>query len=100
MRVLVMDTDYEPFLEDLYAQSPGLEDRSYEEQMAARKGSLFGIADFYARGFLANGVEAQDVYLNNRLLQLRWATEQGLQISDQRIDGAAGRGLFGLAKRL
>jgi spore maturation protein CgeB len=92
MRVLVMDTDYEPFLKDLYANSPGLEDSSYEEQMAVRRQSLFGIAAFYASGFKANGVEAQDLYLNNRSVQLRWAAEQGLRLSNH-------QGLLGIAKR-
>jgi spore maturation protein CgeB len=92
MRVLVMDTDYEPFLKDLYAQSPGLEESSFDEQMAVRRQSLFGIAGFYSSGFKAHGVDARDLYLNNRPMQLRWAAEQGLRLSKQ-------QGLFGIAKR-
>ena len=99
MRVLVMDTDYEPFLADLYAQNPGLANKSYDEQMAARNRSLFGIADFYSRGFEANGVEAQELYLNNRLMQLKWAAEQGLRIVDERACPPAERGAFGIVGR-
>lgn len=100
MRVLILNTDYEAFLLDLYAASPGLGDRSYADQMAARNQSLFGVADFYSRGFKANGVEAAELHLNNRAMQLRWATEQGLPISEKDGGGAAGRGLLSVAKRL
>lgn len=80
MRVLILNTDYEAFLEDLYAQNPGLVDRSYDEQMAVRNHSLFGAADFYSEGLKANGVEAADIHLNNRAMQLRWAAEHGLTL--------------------
>jgi hypothetical protein len=80
LRVLILNTDYEAFLEDLYAQNPGLADQSYDRQMAVRNHSLFGVADFYSEGFKANGAEAVDLHLNNRAMQLRWAAEQGLTI--------------------
>lgn len=82
MRVLILNTDYEAFLEDLYRANPGLADRSYAEQMAVRNDSLFGAADFYSAGLKANGAEAADLHLNNRPMQLRWATEHGLGISE------------------
>ena len=78
MRVLILNTDYEAFLEDLYAENPGLADQSYDQQMAVRNRSLFGAADFYSEGLKANGVEAADVHLNNRAMQLRWAAERGV----------------------
>src|SRR3984885_6013400 len=81
MRVLILNTDYEAFLDDLYAENPGLAERSYDQQMAVRNRSLFGAADFYSEGLKANGVEAADVHLNNRAMQLRWAAEHGLNIN-------------------
>ena len=73
LRVLILNTDYEAFLDDLYAENPGLAERRYDEQMAVRNASLFGAADFYSEGLKANGVEAADIHLNNRSMQLRWA---------------------------
>ena len=35
MRFLILNTDYPEFLRWLYAQHPGLEKQSYEEQMRA-----------------------------------------------------------------
>jgi spore maturation protein CgeB len=80
VRVLILNTDYEAFLEDLYTQNPGLAEQSYEWQMVVRNRSLFGVADFYSEGLKANSVEAADVHLNNKAMQLRWATERGLKI--------------------
>ena len=80
MRVLILNTDYEAFLDDLYAENPELAEQSYDQQMAVRNASLFGAADFYSRGLRANGVEAADVHLNNKAVQLRWAAEHGLRI--------------------
>jgi len=78
VRVLILNTDYEAFLEDLYAENPGLADQSYDQQMAVRNRSLFGAADFYSQGLKANAVEAADIHLNNRAMQLRWAAEHGV----------------------
>jgi spore maturation protein CgeB len=97
LRVLILNTDYEAFLEDLYAEHPGLAEQSYDEQMAARNRSLFGVADFYSEGLKANGLEAADIHLNNRAMQLRWAMEHGITI-DPRSIGARVRRLFGRDK--
>ena len=100
MRVLILNTDYEAFLDDLYAKNPGLADQSYDRQIAVRNRSLFGAADFYSEGLKANGVEAADVHLNNRAMQLRWAAEHGVNVhadgpgEPQRL-GAKVRRLFG-----
>ena len=80
MRVLILNTDYEAFLEDLYAQNSGLAQASYSVQMAARNDSLFGSANFYSEGLRANGAEAADLHLNNRNMQLQWAAEHGLTV--------------------
>jgi hypothetical protein len=84
MRVLILNTDYEAFLDDLYAENPGLAEQSYDRQMAVRNRSLFGAADFYSEGLKANGVEAADIHLNNRAMQLRWAVEHGVNIDAER----------------
>lgn len=98
MRVLILNTDYEAFLDDLYAQNPGLAEQSYDQQMAVRNASLFGAADFYSEGLKANGVEAADIHLNNRAIQLGWAAEHGINI--QAVDKADRRGLGAKLRRL
>ncbi len=105
MRVLILNTDYEAFLDDLYVQNPGLADQSYDQQMAVRNCSLFGAADFYSEGLKANGAEAADLHLNNRAMQLRWAAERGVNIHatdkpEPAVFSGKLRGLFGRGKEL
>lgn len=98
MRVLILNTDYEAFLDDLYAGNPGLAQRSFDQQMEVRNASLFGVADFYSEGFKANGVEAAEVHLNNKAMQLRWAAERGLKVDA--ADKTRPRGIFARVHRL
>jgi hypothetical protein len=105
VRVLILNTDYDAFLDDLYAENLGLAEASYDQQMAVRNRSLFGAADFYSEGLKANGAEAADLHLNNRAMQLRWAAEHGLNIrtgdrpEPQGFSGKL-RHLFGQRKKL
>jgi spore maturation protein CgeB len=78
MRFLVVNTDYPDFLLWFYAQHPGLENRSYAEQIRSRYQSLYGVADFYSKNLQALGHEAEDVYANNEFLQKAWAATRGM----------------------
>jgi spore maturation protein CgeB len=78
MRILVLNADYARFQSWLYRRQPGLENASYAEQMAARNASLFGVADFYSRNFIALGHQAAEVHVNNPWLQSAWAREHGM----------------------
>src|SRR5258707_5838789 len=81
MRILVLNADYARFQSWLYRRQPGLENASYGEQMAARNASLFGVADFYSRNFIAHGHRALEIHLNNPWLQYAWAREHGLNVT-------------------
>jgi hypothetical protein len=78
MRILVLNADYARFQSWLYRRHPGLENASYAEQMAARNASLFGVADFYSRNFIALGHQAAELHVNNPSLQSAWARERGM----------------------
>src|SRR5215831_682832 len=84
MRFLILSTDYPESLEWLYAQRPGLERASYEEQVAARYQSLLGSSDFYAVNLHRLGHEAYDINVNNVPMQSAWAREHGIKDSDLR----------------
>jgi len=85
MKFLIVNTDYPRFLEWLYAAQPGLERRGYEEQLAARHASLFGLADFYSRNLRLLGHEAWDVQLNNEFMQRAWAREHNVRLPPVRL---------------
>lgn len=80
MKFLIINTDYPDFLRWLYAQHPGLEDRSYKEQLDARSESLFGVADFYSTNLIQLGHEAKEVYANNKWIQKAWAREHRITV--------------------
>ena len=97
MRVLVVDTYYEPMLREHYAERPGLEARTYAEQHASLMARCFGTADAYSRGLRALGHQAAEVVANCAPLQRRWAAERGIGLRS-RLAGATDR-LPGAARR-
>src|SRR5580765_7609400 len=77
MRILILNTDYPEFLRSLYANSRGLAQVSYAEQMAARNATLVGVADFYSRNLRGHGHVAEEIHVNNPWPQSAWARETG-----------------------
>jgi hypothetical protein len=53
--------------------------------MAARNASLFGVADFYSRNFMALGHQAAEVHINNAWMQSAWARERGLSAPEPAV---------------
>ena len=82
MRILILTADYESFLKWHYLRHPGLEHAPYAGQLRARFDTLFGVSDFYSRGFAALGHEAEEIYVNNIWLQSAWARENGVNVPD------------------
>jgi hypothetical protein len=73
MRFLVLHNDYDHFVDWFYRTNPGLEDRPYEEQLKARRESLFGgTSIFYEEHLEALGHEATTIYVRNERLQRAW----------------------------
>ena len=83
MKFLILNTDYPEFLRWLYREHPGLDSRSYDEQMATRNESLFGVADFYSSNLRKLGHEAWDIHANNEPMQKAWAREHGVKFSER-----------------
>lgn len=82
MKFIVLNTDYTEYLSWLYANHPGLERRTYDEQLQVRNDSLFGIADFFSRHLKSQGHEAWDIHANNAWLQRAWAREHSLPLDE------------------
>src|SRR5262245_55835681 len=82
VRFKVQDTDYPEFLEWHYRQHPGLESRSYDEQLSARDRSLFGNVFAVVSNLRGLGHEAWDVHANNEFMQKMWPREHALSVSD------------------
>lgn len=74
MRFLILNADYPEFLWHLYGFDADPR-ANFDEQLAARTRSLFGVADFYTRNLRALGHDAFDIHVNNEPMQMAWARE-------------------------
>jgi spore maturation protein CgeB len=79
MRILIINAYYSEFLRWFYAQHPGLEEVSYDEQMCVHDESLSGMADFYPSNLSKLGLEAWNVWVNDEIMQKTWAKEHDLR---------------------
>ena len=79
MRVLIFDTCYRAFLDTHYAERPGLERASYQDQWQALMGRFFGTSDSYSHFLAALGHDAHEVVVNCDELQQAWAREHGIK---------------------
>lgn len=80
MKYLLINTDYPAFLDDLYAQQPGLDQAPYARQLQARCDTLFGLSDFYPRHLTSLGHEVWEIHANNVPMQRAWFREHGLKM--------------------
>lgn len=78
MRIMIVNEDYWPFVEDFYERNPALRTASYAEQHRARMATFFGMADSYSHHLNALSCDAWDVILNIEPMQRQWARENGV----------------------
>jgi len=74
MRVLIVDTFYTPYLQQIYSCS-SLVHQSWFNQHKAHFSNGFGTGDAYSYGLSRLGVEAIEIVANSAVLQLAWARE-------------------------
>jgi hypothetical protein len=92
MRVIIINTDYGPFLKSFYDPKPSsfiqrffakqssLRDLPYAEQIRLRNETLFAGSDFYSKNFQKLGHEASEIHVNNGPLQTAWLKEKQQQV--------------------
>ncbi len=94
VRVLVVDIHYPAFAARHYRANPGLDGRSYDEQLASLTGTWFGTTGIYPHHLNGLGHEASEIVVNCLPLQLAWAREHGLRLGPNaraaRLPGPAG----------
>ena len=75
MRVLIVDTCYEPFLRQHYEDRPELAERSYSVQWRTLMDRFFGTADAYSHYLGRLGHTAHELVVNCAPLQAAWVAE-------------------------
>jgi hypothetical protein len=76
LRILIVDTCYDAFLEAHYAAIPNLARQPYAVQWRALMDTFFGTTDSYSHHLELLGHEAHEVIANCVPLQRAWASEQ------------------------
>lgn len=75
MECMLITEDYPEFLAWLYGRNPGLCESSFAKQVAERRYTLFGGAEFDILRLRSWGHSASLAYLNNQCLQTAWARD-------------------------
>lgn len=75
MKILILDTYYAPFLWDYYKRFPEAKKGTYFKNKKRIIGRLFGTSDFYSKNLKLLGIEADEIILNDKIIQTTWAKE-------------------------
>lgn len=85
MKILFIDTYYPGVLEDFRRAYPNYQKFSYEEYKKKLINISFGTADFYSKAIRKLGHDAEEVIVNDEVLQKKWAKKNGLDTNDGRL---------------
>lgn len=77
VRVLFVDHCYPKYLKSFYKRHSDIFSRTYQDVLSELMAEMFGTSDFYSSGLKKSGFEAQDVIINDLLLQTLWLKENG-----------------------
>lgn len=85
MKILVADTYYNAFVDDVYRRD-GLRVAPYAAQLAAVLDTGFGHSDAYSDALVGRGHEVVQVLMNVAPAQAAWAREAGVKVGGARAD--------------
>ncbi len=81
MKFLFVDTYYPAFLKYFRKKYPELNGESYKRQKGTLLAQYFGTADSYSYYIRKLESQAEDLVVNDEILQRRWILENGIQLS-------------------
>ena len=97
MRILILDTCYQAFLDAHYAAVPGLAGRPYNEQWVSIMNRNFGTGDAYSHYLRELGHPSHEAIVNCVPLQRSWAQEHGIGTRRSLRPGGRRRALVEIA---
>jgi hypothetical protein len=80
MKILFVDTYYSKYLSSFRSKIPDVSGLTYFEYKKKLLSDCFGTSDFYSYNFRKMGWQADDIIINDEVLQNKWAKENGLSI--------------------
>lgn len=81
LKFLIVDTYYPSFLRDYYYLHPDIKAQPYIEHKNALLDECFGTSDYYSFNLKKNGYKAEDLIVNDEILQRKWAKENNIKVS-------------------
>jgi hypothetical protein len=100
MRFLIINHDHPEFQRWFYSTHSDSALKSYDELLALRHASLFGLAGFYSSNLRSLGHEAWDVRVNDEIMQKAWAREHGTALEHETGARRAARNFVERFRRL
>jgi spore maturation protein CgeB len=98
MRIVIVNHAYDDFLVWLYDSMPGLESRTFADQLAVYYATLFASSDFYAHGLGLLGHSVEEIVVNNLNAQRAWLNENRPSAIRRWLAELAGRRRAGSAR--
>ena len=80
MKILIVDTYYDKFLETFYKKNPTLKNHEYDFQLKALLNTNFGTSDTYSYYLNKNNWEAKDLIVNSFFLQEAWGKNNDIKM--------------------
>lgn len=80
-----IDEYYQGFLHSFRKENPNLSQKPYSFQKKVLLDHFFGTADFYSYNLKRLGYQAEDLIVNDPILQGRWAFENGVSFKEESI---------------
>jgi spore maturation protein CgeB len=85
MKILIIDTYYDGFLNSFYQKNPQLIKAKYKDQKRALLSQSFGTSDAYSYYLKKLGHKAEELIVNDEMLQRKWASENDLSVSKSNL---------------
>jgi spore maturation protein CgeB len=80
MRIIILDTYYQGFLNNFYLRNPDVIKEKYNQHLKFLIDASFGTSDYYSFYLNKLGHQASDVILNDEILQRKWAKENNIGV--------------------
>ena len=83
MKLIILDTYYPGFLKSFYNEYRNLQSLSFNTHKRLLLDSCFGTSDYYSYNLKLLGHCGEEIIVNDRNLQIKWAKENNLKVSQR-----------------
>ena len=85
MKILFVQTNYDPFLFTFYKNPKNWQKLSYKKLQLKWSEEWFGVSNFYSKYLRTYGWDGEDLIINDWNMQSKWSQEHDLKVSGKEI---------------